>query len=82
VVLGERSVISQGTFLCTASHDYRQQDFPLTQAPIVIEKGAWVAARAIVLMGVTIGENSVIGARSVVTRTVPANMICAGNPAR
>jgi len=82
VVLGERSVVSQGAFLCTASHDYRDEKFPLIHQPIVVERGVWIAARAIVLMGVTIGENSVIGAGSVVTESVPPNVVCAGNPAR
>jgi putative colanic acid biosynthesis acetyltransferase WcaF len=82
VVLGERSVISQGAFLCTASHDYATIAFPVVEAPIVVGTGAWVAARAIVLMGVTIGEGSVIGAGSVVTTNVPPNAVCVGNPAR
>ena len=56
--------------------------FPVIHGAIVVGKKAWVAARAIVLMGVTIGEGSVIGAGSVVTRDVPAHTICAGNPAR
>jgi acetyltransferase-like isoleucine patch superfamily enzyme len=56
--------------------------FPVIHGAIVVGRKAWVAARAIVLMGVTIGEGSVIGAGSVVTRDVPAHTICAGNPAR
>jgi acetyltransferase-like isoleucine patch superfamily enzyme len=47
-----------------------------------VGKRAWVAARAIVLKGVTIGEGSVIGAGSVVTKDVPPNTLCVGNPAR
>lgn len=82
VSLGERAVVSQGAFLCTASRDHRQPDFPLTSAPIVIGKKAWVAARAIVLPGVTMGDGAVAGAGSVVTRDVPANCTVAGNPAR
>ena len=75
-------MISQGAFLCTASHDYATIAFPVVEAPIVVGTGAWVAARAIVLMGVTIGEGSVIGAGSVVTTNVPPNAVCVGNPAR
>jgi putative colanic acid biosynthesis acetyltransferase WcaF len=82
VTLGEQSVVSQGAFLCTASHDYRDADFPLIHGPITVGKGAWIAAKAIILMGVTIGENSVVGAGSVVTQSVPPNAVCAGNPAR
>ena len=51
-------------------------------APIRVEAGAWVAARAMVLMGVAIGENCVIGAGSVVVKSMPAGSVCAGNPCR
>lgn len=47
-----------------------------------IERGAWIGAGAVVLPGVTIGENSVIGAGSVVNRDIPANVVAAGNPCR
>jgi maltose O-acetyltransferase len=50
--------------------------------PIIVKDGVWIGAGAIVLAGVTIGENSVIGAGSVVTRDVPPFTVVAGNPAR
>jgi len=53
-----------------------------SEAPIMIEDGAWIGAGAIVLAGVTIGRNSIVGAGSVVTRDVPADAVVAGNPAR
>jgi len=82
VKLGEDSIVSQGAYLCAASHDYRAPGFPLTTAPIVIEKNGWVAARAIVMMGVRIGEGCVVGAGSVVTTDMPDHAVCAGNPCR
>jgi putative colanic acid biosynthesis acetyltransferase WcaF len=82
VELGARAVVSQGAFLCTASHDHRSDAFPLTSAPIRLGVRAWVAARAIVLPGVTLGDGAVAGAGSVVTRDVPAHCTVAGNPAR
>lgn len=54
----------------------------LVVAPVVIEDRAWIGARAIVLKGVRIGHDSVVGAGSVVTRDVPARTLVAGQPAR
>jgi acetyltransferase-like isoleucine patch superfamily enzyme len=59
----------------------RRNEMPDSR-PIVLEDNVWLGARVIVLPGVTIGENSVVGAGSVVTRDVPANVIAAGVPAR
>src|SRR6202020_2724053 len=50
--------------------------------PIVLEKGVWVTAAATIIGGVTVGENSVVAAGSVVTRDVPPNTLIGGNPAR
>jgi putative colanic acid biosynthesis acetyltransferase WcaF len=80
--LGARAVVSQGAFICTASHDYRKDSFPLVAKAIAIGADAWVGARAIVLPGCDVGEGSVIGAGSVVTRATPAWSVCAGNPCR
>ena len=82
IALGARSVVSQKAFLCAGSHDHRRGDFPLTSAPITLGERAWVAARAIVLPGITIGAGAVVGAGSVVTRDVAAGCTVAGNPAR
>lgn len=51
-------------------------------APILIQRNAWVGANAIILKGVTIGENSIVGIGAVVTKNVPKNCIVAGNPAK
>jgi acetyltransferase-like isoleucine patch superfamily enzyme len=51
-------------------------------SPIVVRHGAWIGARSIVLKGVEIGKGSIIGAGSVVTKSVPAWTVAAGNPAR
>ena len=50
--------------------------------PIVVEKNVWIAAGATIIGGVTVGENSVVAAGSVVTKDVPANSLVGGNPAR
>jgi len=82
IALGARAVVSQKAFLCSASHDHRREDFPLTSAPITLGERAWVAARAIVLPGVSIGAGAAVGAGSVVTRDVAPGCTVAGNPAR
>jgi putative colanic acid biosynthesis acetyltransferase WcaF len=82
ITLGGNAVVSQGAYLCGATHDYEAPDFPLTSAPITVGRDAWIAARAIVLPGVTIGEGCVIGAGSVVTKDTPPRTVCAGNPCR
>jgi maltose O-acetyltransferase len=53
-----------------------------TAEPIAIGDNVWLGGGAIVLPGVTIGENTVVGAGSVVTRDLPANVVAVGNPAR
>jgi acetyltransferase-like isoleucine patch superfamily enzyme len=51
-------------------------------ADVIIGENVWLGVNAVVLKGVTIGKNSVIGANSVVTKSIPANVIAAGNPCR
>lgn len=82
VRIGDYAVVSQGAYLCGASHNYRDWDFPLLSKPITIGRHAWVAARAIVHLGVQIGDGCVIGAGSVVTKNMPPWSVCAGNPCR
>jgi acetyltransferase-like isoleucine patch superfamily enzyme len=53
---------------------------PKVSAPITLERNVWVGARATVMKGVSIGENSVIGLGSVVRKSVPANVVVIGNP--
>src|SRR3972149_12009913 len=72
ISIGAYAVVSQGAYLCGASHDYRSPQFPLIHKPIVVSDHAWVAARAIVQMGITTGEGCVIGAGSIVTKNMPA----------
>jgi putative colanic acid biosynthesis acetyltransferase WcaF len=82
IKIGARAVVSQGAFLCGASHDYRTPEFPLIHGPVTIGEDAWICSRAIVLMGVHVGEKSVVGAGSVVTKDMPPRVVCAGNPCR
>jgi putative colanic acid biosynthesis acetyltransferase WcaF len=81
VVIGDDVTVSQDAFLCTASHDIDLPDRPLTAAPIRVDRGAWVFARATILPGVTVGEGAVVAACAVVTKDVKPHAVVAGNPA-
>ena len=82
VRIGVGATVSQGAYLCTASHDIYSKEHSLITAPILIESRAWVAAEAYVGMGVTIGEGAVVGARAAVFKNVDPWTIVGGNPAR
>ena len=63
--------------------DQRPSDRELiSKGPIYIGKNVWICDGVCVLPGVTIGENSIIGANAVVTKDIPANCVAAGNPAK
>jgi putative colanic acid biosynthesis acetyltransferase WcaF len=80
VTIGAHCCISQRAFLCTGNHDYREPDMRYRSLPIRIEDGAWVGAQSFIGPGVTVGTEAVISAGSIVTRSQPPKMVCAGNP--
>ncbi len=80
--LGSHSIVSDQAYLCGATHDYRDPNFPMIWAPIVVERYAWICARACVQMGVTVGEGAILGLNAVATRDLEPWAIYAGVPAR
>jgi putative colanic acid biosynthesis acetyltransferase WcaF len=80
VTIGAHACVSQRAFLCAGNHDFRDVTMPYRNAPITVGDGAWVGAAVFVAPGVTIGDEAVVTAGSVVTRDLPAATICAGNP--
>lgn len=85
IAIGAEVQIGPGVHLYTATHpiDAAERRAGWESAlPIAIGDGAWLGGGVIVCPGVSIGENSVIGAGSVVTRSLPANVVAAGNPCR
>lgn len=66
----------------TCSLELKTKYFPRKVEPTIIKKGAWVAPGSIILSGITIGENSVVGAGSVVIKDVPPYTIVGGSPAK
>ncbi|WP_455621154.1 putative colanic acid biosynthesis acetyltransferase [Parabacteroides sp.] len=82
IEIGANATVSQGAYLCTASHDIALPLNPLITASIRIEDQAWIAADAFVGMGVTIGQGAVVGARAAVFKDVEPWTVVGGNPAK
>ncbi|MCC7278843.1 MAG: colanic acid biosynthesis acetyltransferase WcaF [Chromatiaceae bacterium] len=81
VEIGSNCVISQNAYLCTGSHDWSVDSFDLVVKPIRIEDEVWVAARACVGPGVTIGRGVVLALGAVATRDLAPGWVYRGNPA-
>lgn len=73
--------ISLNCTIATNNHDMYERDI-LTCKPVHIKRNAWLGVNVTVLPGVTIGENAVIGAGSVVTKDIPDNAVAVGSPAK
>ena len=78
----EGATIAQEAYLCTGTHDFNAPNLQLVTKPITIGKNAFIGTRAMILPGVSIGNQAIVGAMSVVPRDVPDHQIVAGNPAK
>ena len=78
----EGATVAQEAYLCTGTHDFNSSSFQLITQKITVEESAFVGVRAMIMPGITIGKNAVVGAQSVVTKNVKAHQIVAGNPVR
>lgn len=81
VDIGADVMIGPGVSLLTANHDLNDHQVLLC-GKITIKKNAWIGAKAMILPGVTVGENAVVAGGAVVTKDVEANTVVGGNPAR
>ncbi|MEW6299076.1 MAG: acyltransferase [Thermodesulfobacteriota bacterium] len=81
IEIGEDAQLGPGTLITTTGHDYRR-DLETHFQGVVIGKGVWVGANVTILPGVSIGDFSVVGAGSVVTRSIPPRSVAVGAPAR
>lgn len=77
-----RATVAQEAYLCTGTHDFSEPNIPLVTAKIVIGEDAFIGARAFIMPGVKIGDGAVIGACSIVTKDLPEQTICVGQPCR
>ncbi len=96
ITIGNNVLIASNVQICTATHPVKPAErlvenwdenselpyFKTYAEPVTIEDNAWIGAGVIILPGVTIGRNSVIGAGSVVNRSIPENCLAVGNPCR
>lgn len=81
VTLGNNVCLSQGSMLLTGNHNYKKSSFDLFVKPIIIEDGAWIAAKAIVCPGVTVGSHGVLAVGSVAVNNIDPYTVYQGNPA-
>lgn len=85
IYIGDSTMIGPNVTICTAGHPInarlREKVYEFN-IPIHIGKNVWIGANAVVLPGVTIGDNSVIGAGSIVTKDIPANVVAFGIPCK
>jgi acetyltransferase-like isoleucine patch superfamily enzyme len=85
-VIGDHTLLGPEVFITASDYQFEFgtpiMDQPKNERDVVIGRDVWLGARAIVAAGVQIGDGCVVGAGSVVTRSLPANTIAAGNPAR
>lgn len=88
ITIEDDVLLGSGVHIYVGNHRFTDVSRPISEQgrapskPVTLARGCWVGANAILLPGVTIGENAVIGAGSVVTRSVEPRTLAAGNPAR
>lgn len=81
-------IMGSGIHIYITNHSFNRLDIPIidqgynTDKPVILRRGCWIGSNCIILPGVEIGENTVIGAGSIVTKSFPKGIVAAGNPAR
>lgn len=88
ILIEDDVMIGSGVQIHVNNHRFDDPNIPLIDQgyypdeQVVLKKGCWIGANSIILPGVTIGENSVIGAGSIVTKSIPDRVVAVGNPAK
>lgn len=83
ITIGKGTYIAPNVGIITANHSFTNLDLHAPSQPVIIGRKCWIGMNAIILPGVVLGENTIVGAGSVVTRSFPqGHCVIAGNPAR
>lgn len=88
IVIEDDVMLGSGVHIYVSNHTFSDVSKPIiwqghqNVRPVHIGRGAWIGANVVILPGVSIGENSVIGAGSIVTHSIPARVVACGNPAK
>ncbi|HDY7458356.1 TPA: acyltransferase [Vibrio vulnificus] len=88
VIIHDNVMIGSGVHFYVNNHKFENRNIPLIEQgyypseSIIIKDGSWIGANSIILPGVTIGKNCVVGAGSIVTKSIPDYCVVVGNPAR
>lgn len=84
--IGQETMIGFQSIILTHTHNFRDHGAVIhqgmTSSPVTIGDGVWIGTRVIILPGVSIGDNAIVGAGAVVTKDVPPNAVVVGVPAR
>ena len=80
ISIGDNTVVSQLCHLCAADHDFTISSFPIRGKSITIGQQVWLASDVFVAPGISVGDYTVVGARSSIFRSLPDRMICFGTP--
>lgn len=79
---GSHAIVSQGAFVCGATHLYNEPEFRMVSFPMEVGAYAWICARAMVGPGVNVGEGAILGLGSVATKDLEPFGIYVGSPAK
>jgi putative colanic acid biosynthesis acetyltransferase WcaF len=82
VHIGKSATVSYRAHICAGTHDFEDPACPLLKPPVTIEDGAWIGTDAFIGPNVVVGRNAMVGARAVVFKSVSANHVVIGNPAK
>ena len=88
ITIEEGVMMGSGVQIYVANHRFADPNIPIidqgheSSKSVLLRKGCWIGANAIILPGVEIGENSVVGAGSIVSKSIPPKVLAVGNPAK